>query len=157
MIKPSHILLATVCATLLSLAPCFAQEGPQSDRERLRSVEFEGPREDGHYPYGLQPNRHTLSPLYHLTSAGLYVWQNDIAPEVTTRGGYADTNEEYFKALVEEYGGVRAFFYSFDRLVRNTRIGRHTSPKNKRGLVEDRVERYRSHRKSNPIKANGDD
>lgn len=149
MIKPTHILLAIACATLLSLPHSTAQEVSKSDRELLRSVEFEGVREDRLYPYGLQPNRHTLSPLYHLTSAGLYVWQNGIAPEVSTRGGYTDTNEEYFKALVEEYGGVRAFFFSFDRLVRNTRIGRHTAPKNKQGLVEDSVQRYRKYRRNN--------
>ena len=141
MIKPTHILLAIACATLLSLPHSTAQEVSKSDRELLRSVEFEGVREDRLYPYGLQPNRRTASPLYHLTSAGLYVWQNSIAPEVSTRGGYTDTNEEY--------GGVRAFFFSFDRLVRNTRIGRHTAPKNKQGLVEDSVQRYRKYRRNN--------
>lgn len=149
MTKPTHIFLAIVCTTLLSLTLSSAQEAPKSDRELLRSVEFEGARRDRHYPYGLQPDRRTLSPLYHLTSAGLYVWQNEIAPEVVGPGGYTDTNEEYFKALVEEYGGIRALFYSFDRLVRNTRIGRHTTPKNKQGLVEDSVQRYRKHKQNN--------
>ena len=113
------------------------------------SVEFKQAKEDRHYPYGIHPERRTLSPLYHLTSAGMYVWQNSIAPEVANPGGYTDTNEEYFKALVEEYGSIRALFYSFDRLVRNTRIGRYTTPKNKQGLVEDSVQRYRKHKQNN--------
>ena len=149
MIKPTHILLAIACATLLSLTHSFAQEGPKSDRELMCSVEFKQAKEDRHYPYGIHPERRTLSPLYHLTSAGMYMWQNSIAPEVANPGGYTDTNEEYFKALVEEYGGIRALFYSFDRLVRNTRIGRYTTPKNKQGLVEDSVQRYRKHNQNN--------
>lgn len=156
-LTPPLFVVATATAVLLSLSPAraqeqgsdrglvCAQEQRRSDRELLRSVEFEGAREDRHHSYGLVEGRKTISPLYHLASAGLYVWQNAVAPEVASPGGYADTNGDYFKALVGEYGGVRAVVYSLDRLVRNTRIGRHTTPKNERGVIEDSVERY--HRK----------
>ena len=154
-LTPPLFVVATATAVLLSLSPAraqeqgsdrglvCAQEQRRSDRELLRSVEFEGAREDRHHPYGLVEGRKTISPLYHLASAGLYVWQNAVAPEVASPGGYTDTNGDYFKTLVGEYGGVRAVVYSLDRLVRNTRIGRHTTPKNERGVIEDSVERYR--------------
>lgn len=154
-LTPPLFVVATATAVLLSLSPAraqeqgsdrglvCAQEQRRSDRELLRAVEFEGAREDRHHPYGLVEGRKTISPLYHLASAGLYVWQNAVAPEVASPGGYTDTNGDYFKALVGEYGGVRAVVYSLDRLVRNTRIGRHTTPKNERGVIEDSVERYR--------------
>ncbi|MBR3854467.1 MAG: hypothetical protein IKM41_07940, partial [Tidjanibacter sp.] len=74
-------LLVAAAAVLLSLSPARAQEQGsdrgvvcvqeqrRSDRELLRSVEFEGAKEDRHHPYGLVEGRKTISPLYHLTSA----------------------------------------------------------------------------------------
>lgn len=151
----TRISIASVVAILLLSQPSVsaqqqpsvgaqkvAQELPQSDNELLHSAEFATTRHDKHYPYGLRPDHKTISPIYHLTSAGLYVWQNHLAPELVSGGGYTETNGEYFKALVAEHGGVKAFFLYFDRLVRNTRIGRHTTPKNERGLIEDSPQRY---------------
>ena len=109
----------------------------------LRQHRFEAPREDRSVPYGIEPGRTTLSPLYHAASGSLWLWENLVAPDVCSPGGYTDTNTAYFKGLVVEYGAVRALFYGLDRMVRNTKIGRHTTPKNQRGLIEDSLERYR--------------
>lgn len=135
--------MALLMASLVRPMTVVAQEVCPADMELLREVEFDEPKERPVQPYGITPGRRTLSPLYHVASAGMYVWENVLAPEVSTRGGYSDTNESYFKALVAEYGWLRAVIYSFDRVVRNTRIGRHTTPTNDRGLIDDSVERYR--------------
>ena len=66
-----------------------------------------------------------------------------LAPDVAAPGGYSDTNANYFKALVEEYGLLRALFLFPDRIVRNTKIGRASSPKNERGLIDDNPKCYR--------------
>ena len=115
----------------------------QSDLELLRNKEFTPVRQDRSVVYGIEPGRTTLSPLYHAASGSLWLWENLVAPDVCSPGGYTDTNTAYFKGLVVEYGAVRALFYGLDRMVRNTKIGRHTTPKNQRGLIEDSLERYR--------------
>ena len=120
---------------------CFAQS--RSEMELLRSAEFAGPRSDRKEPYGLVDGKATLSPAYHATSALWWVWQNGIAPDVASPGGYSDTNTNYFKALVDEYGLLRAFFVYPDRIVRNTKVGRVSTPKNPRGLIDDDPKRYR--------------
>ena len=131
-----------VVALLLPLS-ATAEERPKSDKELLREAQFAGAREDRHFDYGLRPGHKTLSPTYHITSAGLYVWQNGLAPDVVNPGGYTDTNADYFKSLVTEYGLIGAVVLQCDRLVRNSRIGRQTTPKNSRGLIEDSPKRYR--------------
>ena len=115
----------------------------QSDMDLLRQHRFEAPREDRSVSYGIEPGRTTLSPLYHAASGSLWMWENLVAPDVCSPGGYTDTNTAYFKGLVAEYGAVRALFYGLDRMVRNTKIGRHTTPQNQRGLIEDSLDRYR--------------
>jgi hypothetical protein len=137
MAKIALVLVALLGAT----CGCYAQS--HSDMELLRSAEFEGPRSDRSEPYGLVEGRQTLSPAYHATSALWWVWQNGVAPDVAAPGGYSDTNANYFKALVEEYGLLRALFLYPDRIVRNTKIGRASSPKNERGLIDDNPKRYR--------------
>ena len=125
------------------LAGGLSASAQVSDKELLRRAEFAAPREDRSVPYGIEPERKTLSPLYHGASGALWLWENLVAPDICTYGGYTDTNTAYFKALVVEYGALRAFFYGLDRTVRNTKIGRTSSPTNERGLIEDSVERYR--------------
>lgn len=115
----------------------------KSDLELLREVSFSLPRGDREVPYGIEPGQRSLSPIYHLTSSALWVWENYIAAEVCAPGGYSDTNTHYFKSLTKEYGALSAFFLSFDRVVRNTKIGRVSSPKNKHGLITDDPKRYR--------------
>lgn len=124
-------------------ATCVGYAQSRSDMELLRSAEFEGPRSDREEPYGLVEGKATLSPAYHATSALWWVWQNGIAPDVASPGGYSDTNANYFKALVAEYGLLRALFLYPDRIVRNTKVGRVSSPKNSRGLIDDDPKRYR--------------
>lgn len=111
--------------------------------ELLREARFAPATEDREHPYGIEPGRKTLSPIYHLSSSALWLWENFIAPDVCTPGGYTDTNTHYFKSLTLEYGSLGAFFLGFDRAVRNTRIGRVSTPKNERGLIEDDPKRYR--------------
>lgn len=137
------VTIALAVSALLLPLSAVAEERPKSDKELLRETQFAGPREDRHFDYGLRPNHKTLSPTYHITSAGLYVWQNGLAPDVVTPGGYTETNADYFKQLVCEYGLIGAVVLQCDRLVRNTRIGRQTTPKNQRGLIEDSPKRYR--------------
>lgn len=133
-------LLLTLFVSVVASPSLWAQ---QSDLDLLRQHRFEAPREDRSVPYGIEPGRTTLSPLYHAASGTLWLWENLVAPDVCSPGGYTDTNTDYFKGLVAEYGAVRAFFYGWDRMVRNTKIGRHTTPKNQRGLIEDSTDRYR--------------
>lgn len=134
-----HLLLALFWV-LIASPSLWAQ---QSDLDLLRQHRFEAPREDSSVPYGIEPGRTTLSPLYHAASGSLWLWENLVAPDVCSPGGYTDTNTAYFKGLVVEYGAVKALFYGWDRVVRNTKIGRHTTPKNQRGLIEDSLDRYR--------------
>lgn len=115
----------------------------QGDLEILRSVQFDSPREDRSEPYGLVEGKTTLSPLYHTVSGMWWVWQNAIAPEVAAPGGYTETNANYFKSLVGEYGLLKALFLYPDRVVRNTKVGRATTPANSTGLIEDNPKRYR--------------
>ena len=144
--RRQHTIFATIAFAVVALLlplSVAAEERPKSDKELLREAEFSAPREDRHFDYGLRPGHKTLSPTYHITSAGLYVWQNGFAPDVVNPGGYTDTNADYFKSLVSEYGLIGAVVLQCDRLVRNTRIGRQTTPKNSRGLIEDSPKRYR--------------
>ena len=113
------------------------------DKALLREAHFEAPAQQKSVPYGIEPERKTISPLYHGASGALWLWENLVAPDICAPGGYTDTNTAYFKALVSEYGALRAFFYGLDRTVRNTKIGCTSSPTNERGLIEDSVERYR--------------
>lgn len=131
-----------ILAALLLLSPLYAA-AQKSDIELLREAQFEAPRKDRSVEYGLEPGRKTLSPTYHLASSLMWLWENQIAPDICSPGGYTDTNTHYFKSLVGEYGGVGALFLSFDRIVRNTRIGRATAPQNSVGLIEDNPKRYR--------------
>lgn len=94
-------------------------------------------------PYGIEQGRTTLSPLYHSASGALWLWENLVAADICAPGGYTDTNTAYFKGLVVEYGAPLAVIYGLDRMVRNTKIGRHSAPKNNIGLIEDSIERYR--------------
>lgn len=115
----------------------------RSDLELLREAHFEDPADDPDVPYGLEPGRESLSPLYHLTSGGLWLWENLVAPDVCSPGGYSDSNTHYFKALTIEYGALGALFLAPDRILRNTRIGRVSTPKDRRGLIVDDPKRYR--------------
>lgn len=128
---------------LLTIVPALSASAQRSDVELLREVQFEGPREDRSVEYGLEPGRKTLSPTYHLTSSLLWAWENLLAADVCTPGGYSDTNTHFFKRLVEEYGLLGALFLYPDRILRNTRIGRVSSPTNPLGLIEDDAKRYR--------------
>ncbi len=127
----------------LSLLGALSAKAQKSDLELLRGAQFEAPREDRSVPYGIEPGRKTLSPLYHGASGALWLWENLVAPDVCAPGGYTDTNTAYFKALVLEYGALPAVIYGLDRTVRNTKIGRYSSPTNSRGLIEDNPKRYR--------------
>lgn len=122
---------------------CESYAQSHSDMELLRSATFEQPRSDRYEPYGLVEGRQTLSPTYHAFSSLWWVWQNGVAPEVASPGGYSDSNANYFKALVEEYGLLRALILYPDRIVRNTKIGRATTPTNPKGLIDDNPKRYR--------------
>lgn len=115
----------------------------KSDKQLLREAQFTPPREDRSVPYGIEPGRTTISPLYHGASSALWLWENLVAPDVCAPGGYTDTNTAYFKALVGEYGAIMGVIYGVDRMVRNTKIGRHSVPTNDKGLIEDSVYRYR--------------
>jgi hypothetical protein len=126
----------------LLLVPLCAL-GQQSDKELLREATFAAPKEDRTVEYGMIPDHSTFSPRYHLASGAMWLWENQIAPEVCSPGGYTESNTAYFKALVEEYGSFATLFLSFDRIVRNTRIGRHSTPTNNLGLIEDDPKRYR--------------
>lgn len=137
---PYTKLLFTLMVLTLCGPSIYAQ---RSDLELLRDVRFEPAAEDRDVAYGIEPGRKTISPLYHLTSGGLWLWENFVAAEVCAPGGYTDTNTHYFKLLTMEYGTLPAFFLGFDRVVRNTKIGRVSSPKNGRGLIEDDPKRYR--------------
>lgn len=128
---------------LLLVVPALSASAQRSDVELLREVVFEGPRGDRSVEYGLEPGRETLSPTYHLTSSLLWVWENLVAPDICSPGGYTDTNTHYLKALWGEYGGLGALLLYSDRIVRNTRIGRASSPTNNLGLIKDDPKRYR--------------
>ncbi len=126
--------------TVLAPSVMMAQK---SDVELLREAKFAMPREDRSVPYGIEPGRKTLSPLYHGASGALWLWENMVAPDVCAPGGYTDTNTAYFKALVMEYGALPSIIYGFDRIVRNTKVGRMSTPTNPLGLIEDDPKRYR--------------
>lgn len=128
---------------LFVVAGTLSASAQQSDKELLRQASFEAPREDRSVPYGIEQGRTTLSPLYHSASGALWLWENLVAADICAPGGYTDTNTAYFKGLVVEYGAPLAVIYGLDRMVRNTKIGRHSTPKNNAGLIEDSVERYR--------------
>lgn len=132
---------ALLLALLLTSPLCAL--GQKSDVELLREATFATPKEDRTVEYGILPEHTTISPLYHLASGAMWLWENYIAPDVCSPGGYTDTNTAYFKSLVEEYGSFATLFLSFDRIVRNTRIGRHSAPTNNLGLIEDDPKRYR--------------
>ena len=125
------------------VAGTLSASAQKSDKELLRKAEFAAPREDRSVPYGIEQGRTTLSPLYHGASGALWLWENLVAADVCAPGGYTDTNTSYFKVLVVEYGAIRGVIYGFDRMVRNTKIGRHSTPKNNIGLIEDTTDRYR--------------
>lgn len=130
-------LLFVAATPLISLAD-------EGDKELLRTA-----HSTPHTPttkevvYGIEPERETFSPLYHVTSSALWLWESYIAPEVCAPGGYTDSNTDYFKSLWREYGPLRALIFGFDRLTRNTKIGRATTPTNPQGLIEDNPQRYR--------------
>lgn len=128
---------------LLLLTSSLGAFGQKSDVELLREASFATPREDRTVEYGILPDHSTISPLYHLASGAMWFWENFVAPDVCSPGGYTDTNTAYFKALVKEYGSFATLFLSLDRIVRNTRIGRHSAPTNHLGLIEDDPKRYR--------------
>lgn len=134
-----HLLLALLVSVVASPS-LWAQ---QSDIDLLRQRKFEAPREDRSVPYGIEQGRTTLSPLYHSASGALWLWENLVAPDVCSPGGYTDTNTAYFKGLVVEYGAPLAVIYGFDRMVRNTKIGRVGATTNHKGLIEDSTKRYR--------------
>lgn len=141
MLRVPHRVLLVTLLLMVATPSLWAQQ--RSDLELLREASFEPPRSDRHHPYGIEPGRKTLSPLYHAASGALWVWENHLAPDTTTPGGYTDTNIDYFRDLVAEYGTLPALLYGLDRTVRNTKIGRTTAPKNERGLVGDDPKRYR--------------
>ncbi len=128
---------------LLMVGWCGVATAQRSDLELLREAHFEAPADDPEVAYGIEPGRKTLSPLYHLTSGGLWLWENLVAPDVCSPGGYSDSNTHYFKALTIEYGALGALFLAPDRILRNTRIGRVSTPKDRRGLIVDDPKRYR--------------
>lgn len=132
-----------LAAVVVGLATAAAQ---RSDLELLRAQKPTVDSAAPHSPYGLQPGKQTISPLYHLFSATFYVWQNDLAPDVATSGGYAVSNPDYFKELYDRYGLFRSFFYGVDRAVRNTKIGRVGYDEmfllDNNGLILDNTERY---------------
>ncbi len=130
-------------AVAFLVSPLCSLVAQQSDLELLRQKEFAPVRSDRSVEYGIEPSRQTLSPLYHGASGALWLWENLVAPDVCAYGGYTDTNTAYFKGLVVEYGAPLALFYGLDRMVRNTKIGRVSSPTNNRGLIEDTIDRYR--------------
>lgn len=143
--KPTESIKLLLAALLLVLATpsVWAQK---SDLELLREAKIEDPRGDREVPYGIEPGRKTLSPLYHGASSALWLWENLVAPEVCAPGGYTDSNTAYFKELVVEYGALAAVVYGFDRMVRNTKIGRATAITNPQGLIEDDPKKYRKHK-----------
>lgn len=149
--KWRYIILSVAVLMSLSVGRAVAQESvaqprcPITHQDRSLLLSDQRPRatSDRRVPYGIEPERTTLSPLYHLTSGALWFWENLVAADVASPGGYATTNVDYFKRLVAEYGPIEAFIYGIDRAMRNTKIGRYTLPKNERGLVEDDVARYR--------------
>lgn len=128
---------------LLMVGWCGVATAQRSDLELLRETHFEAPADDPEVAYGIEPGRKTLSPLYHLTSGGLWLWENLVAPDVCSPGGYSDSNTHYFKVLTIEYGALGALFLAPDRILRNTRIGRVSTPKDRRGLIVDDPKRYR--------------
>lgn len=134
------ILLALLFVVVTPL-PSRADEG---DKELLRTA-HSAPRTPTtkEVVYGIEPERETISPLYHVTSSALWLWESYIAPEVCAPSGYTDSNTDYFKSLWCEYGPLRALLFGFDRLTRNTKIGRVTTPTNPQGLIEDNPQRYR--------------
>lgn len=115
----------------------------QSDRELLRKAHSsESQSEPTKVAYGIEPGRQTLSPLYHIVSSALWVWEQYVAPEVCAPGGYTDSNTAYYKSLWREYGPLLALPMGFDRMVRNTKIGRASTPTNQQGLIDDNPKRY---------------
>lgn len=116
---------------------------PEGDMQLLRGVQFDVPRKESPHPYGIEPGRSTLSPLYHAASGCLWLWENVCASELCAPGGYEQSNTDYFKALVVEYGPLRAVVYGVDRMMRNTRIGRASTPTQPNGLIADDPKRYR--------------
>ena len=134
-------IVVAVVALVGATCGCYAQS--RGDMEILRSAQFEEPRNDRHQPYGVDRGRQTLSPTYHAISSIWWVWQNALAPEVASPGGYAESNANYFKLLVEEYGLLRAIVLFPDRIVRNTKVGRSTTPTGDDGLIYDSPKRYR--------------
>jgi hypothetical protein len=128
---------------MLLVAPLDAS-AQKSDMDLLREGgKHKAPRERKAVPYGIVEGHTTISPLYHSASGAMWIWENYIYPEICTPGGYTDTNTAYFKELVKEYGSPMAIIYGLDRAVRNTKIGRISTPTNSRGLIEDDPKRYR--------------
>lgn len=136
-LRPLLLLLLFACAM------GERAEAQKSDLELLREATFAPPATDKEVPYGIEPGRQTISPTYHLSSSALWLWENFVAPDVCSPGGYSDSNTHYFKLLRMEYGALPTLFLGCDRIVRNTRIGRASTPKNSRGLIEDDPKRYR--------------
>lgn len=122
---------------------------PEGDRALLLDGAKQSDKASTKVPYGIEPGRKTFSPIYHLTSSLLWLWEAGLAADVASPGGYATLNTDYYKALVAEYGYIGGVIYGIDRTMRNTKIGRHTQPKNAIGLVEDDVWRYKINPKNN--------
>lgn len=143
MIAICRALMVAVALWLVGTLGATAQT--ESDRELLRQAHSEASASSVRrsVPYGIEPGRTTLSPLYHATSSLLWVWENYVAPEVCAPGGYTTSNTAYYKLLWCDYGPLWALPLGFDRMVRNTKIGRATTPTNQRGLIEDDPKRYR--------------
>lgn len=143
MAKDGCKILVSVLFLLMCGGAEVADAQNHSDLDLLRSVEFDSPREERYETYGLVEGKSTFSPIYHAMSGVWWVWQNAIAPEVANPGGYTDTNANYFKKMVEEYGLLRALILFPDRIVRNTKVGRATTTTTTNGLIEDNPKRYR--------------
>ncbi|MBO5806447.1 MAG: hypothetical protein J6R10_06270 [Tidjanibacter sp.] len=134
---------ALLAMILVACGTYGATAQPQSDRELLRKAHSSTSQsEPTKVAYGIEPGRQTLSPIYHLASSALWVWESFVAPEVCAPGGYADSNTAYYKSLWREYGPLLALPMGFDRMVRNTKIGRASTPTNPQGVIEDDPKRY---------------
>ena len=128
---------------VLFVAPLDAL-AQKSDMDLLREGgKQRATRERREIPYGIVEGSTCFSPLYHSASGAMWIWENYIYPEICAPGGYTDTNTTYFKELVKEYGSPMAIIYGLDRAVRNTKIGRVSTPTNSQGLIEDDPKRYR--------------
>ncbi len=134
---------ALLAMVLVACGTHSATAQSQSDRELLRKAHSsESQSEPTKVAYGIEPGRQTLSPIYHLASSALWVWESFVAPEVCAPGGYTDSNTAYYKSLWREYGPLLALPMGFDRMVRNTKIGRASTPTNPQGVIEDDPKRY---------------